>query len=62
MPEMHLRHPASPDKSGFTYSACGTFIRNKEKIQNFKETGVHGISIKTNQIKHVSTWRGLWGL
>ena len=55
MPEMHLRHPASPDKSGFTYSACGTFIRNKEKIQNFKETGVHGISIKTNQIKHVST-------
>ena len=33
MPEMHLRLP------GFTYSACGTFTKNKEKIQKFKETG-----------------------
>ena len=24
---------------GFTYSACGTFIKNKERIQKFKETG-----------------------
>ena len=32
MPEMHLRQP------GFTYSACGPFTRNKEKIQKFKET------------------------
>ena len=32
MPEMHLRKP------GFTYSACGPFIINKERTQNFKET------------------------
>ena len=24
---------------GFTYSACGPFIRNKDRIQKFKETG-----------------------
>ena len=33
MPEMHLRQP------GFTYSACGPFIRNKQRIQRFMETG-----------------------
>ena len=33
MPEMHLRQP------GFTYSACGLFTKNKERIQKFKETG-----------------------
>ena len=33
MPEIHLR------QSGFTYSACGTFTKNKERIQKFKETG-----------------------
>ena len=32
MPEMHLRQPV------FTYSACGSFTRNKERIQKFKET------------------------
>ena len=32
MPEMHLRQP------GFTYSAYGPFIKNKERIQRFKET------------------------
>ena len=31
--EMHLKQPA------FTYSACGPFTKNKEKIQKFKETG-----------------------
>ena len=29
MPEMHLKEP------GFTYSACGSFIKNKERIQKF---------------------------
>ena len=24
---------------GFTYSACGPFTKNKERIQKFKETG-----------------------
>ena len=33
MHEMHLKQP------GFTYSARGPFIKNKERIQKFKETG-----------------------
>ena len=33
MSEMHLKQP------GFTYSACGPFAKNKERIQKFKETG-----------------------
>ena len=33
MPQMHLRQP------GFTYSTCGPFTKNKERIQKFKETG-----------------------
>ena len=33
MPEMHLKKP------GFTYSTCGPFAKNKERIQNFKEAG-----------------------
>ena len=28
MPEMHLKQP------GFTYSACGPFTKNKERIGN----------------------------
>ena len=30
---MHLKQP------GFTYSVCGPFIKNNERIQKFKETG-----------------------
>ena len=33
MPEMHLKQP------GFTYSVCGPFTINKERIKKFKETG-----------------------
>ena len=33
MPEMHLNQPR------FTYSACGPFAKNKERIPKFKETG-----------------------
>ena len=33
MTEMDLRQPE------FTYSACGPFTKNKERIQRFKETG-----------------------
>ena len=36
MPEMHLNLHVVP---GFTYSACGPFTKNKERIQKFKETG-----------------------
>ena len=42
MPEMHLRQP------GFTYSACGPFTKNKERIKTFKETRVQDILIKSN--------------
>ena len=35
IPEMHPR---------FTYSACGSFTKNKERIQKFKETGDSGYS------------------
>ena len=33
MLEMHLKQP------WFTYSACGSFTKNKERIQKLKETG-----------------------
>ena len=33
MLEMHLKKPE------FTYSTCGLFTKNKERIQKFKETG-----------------------
>ena len=38
MPEIHLRHTASLDKSEFIYSTCGPFTKNKERIQKFNET------------------------
>ena len=31
--EMHLKQP------GFTYSVCGPFIKNKQRIQKFMQTG-----------------------
>ena len=33
MPELHLNQP------GFTYSACGPFTQNKERIEKFVQTG-----------------------
>ena len=33
MLEMHLKQP------GFTYSACGLFTKNKERIEKFMQTG-----------------------
>ena len=33
MAEMHFK------QLGFTYSACGSFTKNKERIQKFKEKG-----------------------
>ena len=38
MSEMQLKQPASLNKSGFTYSTCGLFTKNKERIQKFEET------------------------
>ena len=33
MPELHLQQP------GFTYSVCGPFTRNKERIEKFMQAG-----------------------
>ena len=33
IPEMDLKQP------GFTYSACGPFTKNKERIEKFMKTG-----------------------
>ena len=33
MSKMHLKQP------GFTYSACGPFTKNKERIEKFMQTG-----------------------
>ena len=33
MPEMHLRQP------GFTYSVCGPFTKNKQRIEKFMQSG-----------------------
>ena len=33
MPEMHFKQP------GFTYSACGPFTKNKQRIKKFMQTG-----------------------
>ena len=46
MPQMHLKQP------GFTYSACGPFIKNRERIQKFKETG-QAMFTKMNLIRLV---------
>ena len=34
MPEMHLRQP------GFSYSACGPFTKNKERIEKLIPIGI----------------------
>ena len=41
MPEMHLKQP------GFTYSACGLFTENKERIEKFMQTGNTDFIYKT---------------
>ena len=44
MPDMHLKQP------GFTYSACGRFTKNKERIQKTKKQEPHDIFVKANEI------------
>ena len=58
MPEMHLSQP------GFTYSACGPFTKNKERIQKFLQTGdinyITGmilIKLVFNMIRHMASIR-----
>ena len=47
MPEMHLKRP------GFTYSACGPFTKNKERIEKFMATGNTDCFIEMSLIKLV---------
>ena len=54
MPEMHLKQP------GFTYSACGSFTKNKERIENFMNTGKRNYIDKMILINLFSTWYYLW--
>ena len=42
MPEMHLK------QSGFTYSACGPFTKNEERIEKFMQIGNTYFFIKMN--------------
>ena len=54
MAEMHLRQP------GFSYSACGHFTKNKERIQEFKETGDSWYISRNELDSLLSTWHDLW--
>ena len=49
MPEMHLKQP------GFTYSACGSFTKNKERIEKFVNTGKINYIYKMILINLLST-------
>ena len=42
MSEIQLRQPR------FTYSGCGTFTKNKERIKKKKKQQIHDIFIQTN--------------
>ena len=56
MPEMHLKTP------GFTYSTCGPFTKNKERIQKFKETGDTKYIYKNGLIRIVFNMIWLMGI
>ena len=45
MPEMHLKEPE------ITYSDCGPFTKNKEKIQNLKKQEIQNVLTEMNYIK-----------
>ena len=49
MPEMHLKPP------GFTYSACESFTKNKERIWKFKEKDTK--YIYKNELDKACFWR-----
>ena len=46
MSEMHLK------QQGFTYSACGPFTKNKERIKKFKETGIYKNELDKTCFQH----------
>ena len=47
MPEMHLKQP------GFTYSACGPFTKNKQRIEKFTQMEIQILFIKMNLMRLV---------
>ena len=47
MSEMHLKQP------GLTYSACGPFPKNKERIRNLKKQEIRVTFTKTKLIRLV---------
>ena len=55
MPEMHLK------QLGFSYSACDSFTKNKERIQEFIETRNTNYIYKIDLDKSsFPTWYGSW--
>ena len=56
MPEMHLKQP------GFTYSTCGPFTKNKERIQKLKKQEMQTIFTKMNFIRFVFNMTFLMGI
>ena len=47
MPEVHLKQP------GFSYSACGPFTKNEERIEKFMQTGNTDLIYKNDLINLV---------
>ena len=56
MQQMHLKQP------GFTYSVCGPFTKNKERIQKFKETGDTSYIYKNEKVRLVFNMIWLMGI
>ena len=56
MPEMHLKHP------GFTYSACGPFLKTKKEFKNLKKQEIRAIFTKMNLISHAFSTIWLMGI
>ena len=55
MPEMHLKQP------GFTYSACGPFTINKERIESLYKQEIQTLFTEMKLIRLVfSMIYGIW--
>ena len=58
VPEMHLKQP------GFTYSVCGPFTKNKDRIQKLKKTKqeTQATFTKVNLIRLAFSMKWLMGI
>ena len=56
LPDTHLKQP------GFTYSTCGPFTKNKERIQKLKKQEMQTIFTKMNFIRLVFNMTFLMGI